>query len=270
MTKYLLRTTALIAVMFAGAAQAADMPLKAAPYAAPVVNDWTGFYLGVHGGYGWGKMGFDSLEATILPNNLGSIDQVVSQSKLRGAVFGGHAGYNWQRGTWVGGIEIDYSGADLKKSESRTKSFPGDSDEIVTHTLATKIDQLASARARLGLLITPDLLLYGTGGAAWAHTKVTSTDDDRCSPDTCDVDTIIDRSSTNHFGWVAGAGGEWRLFGGSNWSLRAEYLHYDFGSTTHTFTHINLFNGNGTVNLGGGVNGTLTADVVRGGLSYKF
>src|SRR5262249_50682591 len=144
-----------------------------------------------------------------------------------------------------------------------------DEDLIATVILATKIDQLASARARLGLLITPDLLLYGTGGAAWAHTKVTSTYDVRCSPDTSGFGATMARSNTNHFGWVAGVGGEWRLFGGSNWSLRVEYLHYDFGRTTHTFSETNLTErGNDTFGPRA-VNGTLTTDVVRGGLSYK-
>jgi opacity protein-like surface antigen len=269
MTKCLLGMTALVAMMLASTAQAADMPLKARPYAAPVVNDWTGFYVGVHGGYGWGKLGFDSLEATELPHNSDDVG-VVSQSKPKGAVFGAHAGYNWQRGMWVGGIEIDYSGADLKESQSRKFTLPFEEPDF-TGTLSSKINQLASARARVGFLITPDLLFYGTGGAAWAHTNVTSTSDTRCSPDPCShFNTFIDRSNTNHFGWVVGAGGEWRLFGGGNWSLRVEYLHYDFGRTTHTFSELHLFANGNDIHDPNAVNGTLRTDVVRGGLSYKF
>ena len=70
----------------------------------------------------------------------------------------------------------------------------------------------------------------------------------------------------DHFGWVAGAGGEFRL-GASNWIGRVEYLHYDFGTveqTTRVVTNavvINNFADKG---------GRQTIDVVRGGLSYKF
>jgi hypothetical protein len=65
-------------------------------------------------------------------------------------------------------------------------------------------------------------------------------------------------------------GGEWRLFGGSGWSLRAEYLHYDFGSTTQTFSAVQFSDSGSNTRGPTAVNGTLTADVVRGGLSYKF
>src|SRR5215510_958053 len=58
MTKILLGTTMLAGLLVAGAAQAADMPLKA-PRAVPIYSDWTGFYLFGFGGYSWGKISPD-------------------------------------------------------------------------------------------------------------------------------------------------------------------------------------------------------------------
>jgi outer membrane immunogenic protein len=198
-------------------ALAADLPAKAPRQAPVAVADWTGFYIGIHGGYGWGKIEFD------LPGD---------PHEPTGGVFGGHAGYNWQAGAFVGGIEIDYSAANLK-------------DDLFDGAETSKIDALASARARAGFLLTNTLLAYGTAGIGWGHSKISVT-----------VEELSFVSETNHFGWVAGGGLEWKLT--PNLLLRGEYLHYDFGSTSHAFQPL------GTLNT------TTTVNVARGGLSLKF
>ena len=214
MKKILLGTTIFAGLMAAGAAQAADMPLKA--QRGPIYSDWTGFYIGIHGGYGWSDVDVnDDLRPFSEPNP-------------KGWIFGGQAGYLRQWGTVVGGLEIDYSAAGLKETQT-----------IKTETLTGKIDSLFSARARLGWLWTPNLLAYGTAGLGWGHSKVSF-----CDPG-CDT------STDSSFGWVAGAGLEYQF--NYNWRLRAEYLHYDFGTVTHL-----------------GVDANVKVDVVRGALSYKF
>jgi opacity protein-like surface antigen len=69
------------------------------------------------------------------------------------------------------------------------------------------------------------------------------------------------------FGWVAGVGGETKIYN-SNWLFRVENLHYDFGDQLSSVsTQVTP----GVVNQNfGRTSGTLTADVVRAGLSYKF
>jgi outer membrane immunogenic protein len=62
----------------------------------------------------------------------------------------------------------------------------------------------------------------------------------------------VHRSAESSFGWVIGAGLEYQF--ANNWRLRAEYLHYDFGTVTYL----------------GGANDDLRVDVVRGALSFKF
>jgi outer membrane immunogenic protein len=249
-------------------ALAADLPAKAPRQAPVAVADWTGFYIGVHGGYGWGKTSVDDVDLNWSIDAGGIFENPrFDEPKLKGWVFGGHVGYNWQFGQrWVGGLELDYSASDIKEGQSVNAS---DNSTTVTRTLDTKLDRLATVRARLGILIVPDLLIYGTAGAAWGHTKVSNTEDWDFGDD--HHHTFLSRSSTNHFGWVAGVGGEWRLTG--NLFLRAEYLHYDFGNTTHAFnvkeTDLTHCSPPCVVNPAN-VDAKLTADVVRGGLSLKF
>jgi outer membrane immunogenic protein len=226
MKKILLGTTMFAGLLMAGAAQAADMPLKAGPRAEPVYSSWAGFYLGIHGGYGWGDVNFD-FDPDPFHN-----------PRPRGGLVGGHAGYLWQWSNWVGGLEIDYSAASLKQDQS---ALVEEGEIIITATLSSKIDALGSARARLGWLWTPNLLAYGTAGVGWARSKLTS----------CFIDDCVS-SAESSFGWVAGAGLEYQF--ANNWRLRAEYLHYDFGTVTYF----------------GDTNADLRVDVVRGALSFKF
>ena len=94
-------TIALVALAASGSASATDMPVKApplAPVAAPY--DWTGFYIGVNGGYSWGNSATDYAVPGLAPFS-------TSQS-MNGWVFGGQAGYNWQfNRNWIFGIEAD-------------------------------------------------------------------------------------------------------------------------------------------------------------------
>jgi opacity protein-like surface antigen len=257
---------AVLTCVLAGSAMAADMPLKAP---VPVISDWIGFYIGIHGGYGWARPGISDLD---LNQGYGR-DLFFHAPKLRGAVFGGHAGYNWQWGhRGVVGLEIDYSAANIKSTQGAIGDLSVCCQTVETRVLQSKLDSLASARARAGFLIGSELLLYGTGGAAWANTKFTDTYVSvatNMGPSNTLV--AVSRASTNHFGWVAGAGAEWKLWQ-TGMILRVEYLHYDFGSASLAF-HKNgssddcgcSFTDNFNIPLE-----RLTTDVVRGGLSYKF
>ena len=205
------------------------------PSPPPYVPDWVGFYLGFHGGGAWDRASFDvpSPSFFVMPN-----------ASLNGDVFGGHAGYNWQYGPIVGGVEVDFSSADLKQTSSLVQTGPFDFSG--RHT---KIDELASARGRIGWAVLNNVLVYGTGGIGWAHTHLALTD--------TFFGTTVSADETG-FGWVAGAGVEYRLF--EHVLLRAEYLHYDL--STVTFPNLGIFRGN--------INVRNSLDVVRGGISYKF
>jgi opacity protein-like surface antigen len=222
----------------AGAAGAADLAVKAPVYKAPpvILSDWSGFYIGINGGYGWGDTKFDD-------------DSDFLNTKPKGGLFGGHAGYNWQYGKVVTGVEIDFDGASIKS----TDILFANSDIIQSQTV--KFDELATARARLGYALLPDLLAYGTAGIAWGHSKLTATEN--VNNQTLNIQTMSSLdANVNNFGWAAGAGLEYYL--GHGFIVRAEYLHYDFAKTTYSFP------------TGFSTNAATTIDAVRGGLSYKF
>jgi outer membrane immunogenic protein len=251
----LLVGTMMLAGLVAGAAQAADMPYKAPPRAAPVYSDWNGFYVFGFGGYSWGK---------IKPDDL-NLDPFFHNPKPKGGVFGFGGGYNYQYGSWVGGLEVDYGFSDEKDNQSflfsggcpesqmvrkgaERASMSCDSD--ISVGLNSKIEALGSARLRAGYLFTPNLLAYGTAGLGWGRAKVSV---NLCQGGEC-VDLL--NSKTNVFGWVAGGGLEYKLF--EHVRIRGEYLHYDFGSTSFAFQPIIT------------INNKVTDDVARGALIWSF
>jgi outer membrane immunogenic protein len=200
MKRLLLGAAALIA--FAAPAFAADMgarPYTKAPaYTAPqVVYNWTGFYVGGH--VGGAFAGNNSL--------LGS------DGRFMGGVQGG---FDYQfASNWVVGAEAQYS---WLGSNNNGVAFPGG-------TLVTaKNDQLGSVTGRLGYTWGP-ALLYGKGGYAWRDaSNIGVTVGGAAAPFTT--------SGNRKDGYTVGAGLEYMF--APNWSAKAEYQYYDFGSTTFT------------------------------------
>jgi len=253
-------TIMMAGLMIAGAAQAADMPLKAPRAAAPVYSDWNGFYVFGFGGYSWGKIKPDDFD----------VDDIFGSGhnpKPKGGVFGFGGGYNYQYGSWVGGVELDYAFSSEKDNQSfsisecpergttlkralRSADIHCHDYESISIGLNSKIDALGSARIRAGYLFTPNLLAYGTGGLAWGRAKVAV---DFCGDGEC---FSLLNSKTNLFGWVAGGGLEYKLF--EHVRVRGEYLHYDFGSTSFAFQPIIT------------INNKVTDDVARGALIWSF
>ena len=247
-----------------GSAVAADLSVKAPPEVPAAVSDWTGFYVGVHGGYGWGHTSFES---EFVSNSPLLLEAAPPKVPPKGAVFGGQVGYNWQWGSVVGGLETDFSGTDIKEASPFTIPIqhvtPPAPLTNFSFSQGVKIDELASARARFGYLALPNLLLYGTGGVGWGHSEL----------DTNQLDngtgvTVAGKSFNDEIGWVAGAGLEWKLW--DHWLLRAEYLHYDFARHNNNAIPNFFFPGTTTPPFFNPVSSTTTIDIARAALSYKF
>ena len=116
---YETRCTVTIGLLaFAAApALAADLPVKAPPVPMAPVMNWTGFYIGVNGGYSWGRSSrdlnfFNPLNGVVIASGTGG------GRDLDGGVFGGQVGYNWQTANWVFGIETDAQWTGQKGSTS--------------------------------------------------------------------------------------------------------------------------------------------------------
>ena len=155
------------------AARAADIvhpSYKAPVYQGPVAASWTGFYLGINGGYGFGTSDWDSPPVSLDPS---------------GGMAGATLGYNWQTGSWVWGLEGDIDWADIKGD---TACFGGSCE--------FKDEWLGTARARIGYAGWNNWLPYVTGGAAFGGLKA----DNSLSGTT---------ASKTQIGWTAGAGLEW-------------------------------------------------------------
>jgi outer membrane immunogenic protein len=241
-----------------GSAVAADIPVRPAPPAAApatccAVPDWVGFYVGIHGGGGGARTSTEQ-QTFFTSNFIPSTFFAAPDTNPSGGVFGFQWGHNWQWGPVVGGLEIDFSGADIKGSNTFfiLPAFPFD-----TFTRDQKIEELASARGRLGYLIFPNWLLYGTAGIGWGHFRLHTTD----AFVRDGLFALTDSTSfANEFGWVVGAGLEFKFW--NNWMVRGEWLHYDFGRVTHNDTAFPFPFDN--------VNFRTTVDVGRAAISYKF
>lgn len=196
-----------------------------APAAAP---NWTSAYIGLHGGYAWG--GWDA--APSYDPGTGPIPGVFGKDQrdidAEGWLAGGQVGFNVQSGSVVWGVEID--GAWSNAEESKAFVTP---DKLYKWDITTRLDNLGTIRGRLGYLVTPSILLYGTAGLAFGQTSgdLTVTSKDGFDPPQV---TAVGDASENHLGWTVGGGMEWVI--GGKWSLKADYLYIDLGSVNYRLT----------------------------------
>jgi outer membrane immunogenic protein len=217
MKKILLMSTGLMALGMAQAV-AADLPARTYTKApAPIaINSWSGFYIGAMGGY-----------AQENSSGIGS---------LSGGFAGGTLGYNWQTGALVFGLEADAAWSDV----GATVGIPG----LVS--VSDKIRDMGTVRGRIGYAFD-SVLIYGTGGYAWADNRITA--------------SLLGVSiSDTHFhsGWTAGAGVE--VMFAPKWSVKAEYLYRSFEGQTYFAGLIPPGVGTGTINL----------NSVQVGVNYHF
>jgi outer membrane immunogenic protein len=269
---------------------AADLPRKApmpAPVAAPVWN-WAGFYIGAHGGGAWGRDDITHSTIFAAPGAF-AIDAAAvtaSSSPLlnpNGFIAGVHAGYNVQTGSFVWGIEGDISYFRLRASANGTFPFPSTvpggplAPPTLSYSANTSLttDWLATFRPRLGFALA-NALLYVTGGLAVTNEKVDQTSG------VLNGATLASSISETRLGWTVGGGIEYMLT--PNWTIRAEYLHLDFGTASGSGTNNvppgifgNLLCQAGAPALFGpatytgcSISSRLTAEVIKGGITYRF
>jgi outer membrane immunogenic protein len=245
----------LAAALTTSSVQAADMPLREQ---APRVPEWswTGFYIGAHGGYGWSNDRHVENFSPPAPH--------LSAIQSSGYIVGGHAGFNWQQGMFVGGVEVDATFPKLSGSSRISVPAPLGTN-FISRTLS--FDYLGTVRGRVGFVPYQSVLLYATGGLAWAKTTEDVINVQDTPPTTS---SSFNSTPSTLFGFVVGAGAEASLasIGFRDVLLRGEYLHYDYGRQASGAS--TLSSPGFPANLFSITNGPVTVDVVRAGISMKF
>ena len=304
-TVTLLAATAMgvIACQGASAADLGHPVYKAPPPPPPPVQDWSGIYVGLEGGYGWGKQDFNTAFDPFFGSKFGgnsvfpckifgpcTPDPTLGSRDQSGWLFGGFVGAQKQWGNWVLGVEADFDGTDIKGSTTATRSQVftlGTCGEGCTRTLTvsqsaninSKIDELGTVRAKVGFAPQWNAwggqwMIYGTGGLAWANLKNDFSasqsnvfcDDGSCSGNVGGFSASAS-GGLSMFGWTAGAGIDWKwqIDQGSAWVFGVEYLHYEFPSNTLTLAD-NQFGTGSTF----GIDTKERVDVVKARISYLF
>lgn len=217
---------ALVALALAPAAPAADMavPFKAPP---PPAWTWSGCYMGINAGYGWGRDDVTDATETAAGGAIFGFTDFNVQSN--GAFGGGQFGCNWQASAAVFGFEADFQASDIKGNTLFPGAIFNFPNPLFNTEVTSKLWYFGTVRGRLGFAITPAAMLYATGG--WAYGQVESTLSFPFANGA--ANTFIDHSRRFHSGYAVGAGGE--VLVTPRMSIKAEYLYVDLGSKTHNF-----------------------------------
>jgi outer membrane immunogenic protein len=266
-TRILLGAAVAVAAV-AGASIAIAQPTSASD------NLWTGPYVGANIGGTWGNTSLRASAApgpalggvVIPPGDIAEIvgTPVTTNSSTGGFAIGGEAGYNYQVGHFVLGIETDGGAFDVRQSRnhqftstvavnplSPTPTFP-----TFTIGQSVKTDWQWTLRPRIGYAWGP-WLGYITGGLGVTDARVSiAYSDDRTPPNVASF-----THSSTRTGGVIGVGGAWMFAPG--WSGKLEWLYSDYGSVTGSVVTSNGF---AVITSTGNVR----ANVLRTGVDYKF
>ncbi len=252
--------TAVSTIALTQIASAADLSYRPLLRPEPVIS-WTGFYVGLNAGGAWGTqcVDFSGDPTTLAAIGRGQLPAAAACNPS-GFIGGGQVGYNYAVGPFVFGIEADWQWSDVKASESVSTNIGGGFFPFVT-TAEQKMDFIGTVRPRLGFTWSSVVLFYATGGLAYGDVKVSSSVQSQPGcPGFCGAASDSDLK----VGWTAGAGAEWKF--APNWSAKIEYLYYDLGRITQTYSDsLGRFPGTFV-----STETKLTGNIARVGVNYQF
>lgn len=297
MKKILLSVTSL--ALLSGPALAADLPSrKAEPLPPPPAPMWTGFYAGLNAGGAWSNNNTINSSTALVYSGAGSADTYTAAllsgpraSSTNGSfIGGGQIGYNWQvpvmGGAVITGIEADIqglAGSGGNNSLWNVNNNAGLSyDNSVPYAITTNVQGssnlgwLGTVRGRLGYLVTPTLLIYGTGGLAYggynANMQLTQNWTDIAGTGFNFFNYGTSNYASTMVGWTVGGGGEWMFM--PNWSAKVEYLYYDLGNATGALVNnaygLNNAAGTNAVESITSSSQRISGNIVRAGVNYHF
>jgi outer membrane immunogenic protein len=265
---------AALAFAFVGPSFGADLPMKAPTVAIPTGYNWSGFYVGANAGGAWGS--FDPTTSTgggtyfVGVGSTAAANAAGAQSIEPGGFTGGlEAGYNFQFGSGLVGIEADVEYMHLSGAASSSAVYPCCAPAAVTISSSASTNWLATVRGRLGF-VANDWLFFATGGVAFTQLKGSFSGTDNCGavfacgggifPNGAEAPVSI---SSTRAGYVVGGGIEKAV--AAHWTVKAEYLYvkFDSVSTNGVFT-------NGAFSAVMNHSIDLSANIARVGANYKF
>jgi outer membrane immunogenic protein len=314
--KRLISFTALAVALSVGSALAADLPSQKAPPPAPLPLSWTGAYAGLNAGYNWGTNS-NATSQNYAPSWLEAAPEYgepwvnasgplamsgVKSNTQSGFIGGAQFGYNYQWGTnYDVGIETDIQGTGISGNSTitgaaaYTQAYNQGTNCCQTTSKATGATEvnaglnfLGTVRGRVGYLVMPTLMLYGTGGFTYggAYAKVTQTAVENLGyplgviaginfGSVYSNSTWIGGGQQNQIltGWNAGGGVEWMFM--PNWSLKGEASYWDLGrmnvNTVATAASGQQTFGGYLSNVGGGRTSVSYSGVqAKVGVNYHF
>lgn len=251
--KKLLTLAAVLAMSAPLTAFAADLPQPPPPmprapaFVPPPPFTWTGFYVGVNGGYAWGSWN----------------DGLGDSFNSNGGIVGGTIGFNYQWNWFVAGFEADVDWSDQKFNESASTTFFGGTG--ASANFSYKNDVLSTFAARFGVA-ADHALFYGKVGGAWTQEQLSSSG--AVTLGGTPFASFSESDSFSRLGWMAGAGVEYAFT--NNLTAKVEYNYIDFGSNNETLNFTGTVAGGGTATAGLPITSKLHDNVVKVGLNWLF
>jgi outer membrane immunogenic protein len=198
-------------------------------WADPPPEPFTGGYLG-------GALGYAQHRVEVLNTQPGAsaFGQTFKDTE-GGVTVGAYAGYNWQCGVLLFGVETDFNYMSPSPTALDIEVFGANTE---TTSLESTIDWFGTLRGRFGYVINNNLLIYATGGLAYGRIDHKLSDDCPACSATPPVTgfPVSQSDSVTKAGWTLGGGAE--LLQGANWIVRAEALYVDLGSETHSYVFV--------------------------------
>jgi outer membrane immunogenic protein len=264
MRHHLLASTALTAstAVMAGAAWAADLPVKAPPPPIKAPFSWNGCYVGLNAGWASSQFQHDrdipGVSIFLVTREL-NFDSSGRDSSFTG---GGQIGCNWQFDPkWVLGLEGDINYLNGNRNENFSFPFAGHGEDTVVGAQQTSLRWLGTFRGRFGY--TWDRwFLYATGGLAVGDVK-SSVSATALSRTGISLSQYAGSYSADRVGWTVGAGFEYAF--AERLSAKIEYLHFDLGNAGYSVVGTNQF-----LFPLWNVSAKVSGDIVRVGLNYRF
>jgi outer membrane immunogenic protein len=224
----------------------ADLPYAKAPPTVSSVYDWTGVYVGVFGGGGFGNHNVNNSTGSAVP-----FADFSANYSSQGGLAGGEVGYNWQSGNYIVGVESDLFWSGIKGNDAtqfNNGAFPG-----VGAVDADNLRWGGTLRVRGGFTVDRWLMFF-TGGYAFGSLQHTNTP----------PGGVVDRFNVQGNGLTAGAGFAYAIT--NNVSAKFEYRYYNFNGYNRPGSTVTGLTPNGQIPY----TTETTYSVVTVGLDFKF